>query len=286
LFDPALVHHDDQVGRRHRFHMVMRDIDGGEFVPRMQPPDLAAHLVAEIGVEVRQRLVEQQRGRLHDKRARECHALLLTAGELMWIAVSERRETRDVEDRAHARVPIRPGRFACLQPIRDVRGDGHMRPERVILKNHRHVASFGRHDRARRGQQTVADADRTPIGRHEAGEQPQGRRLPAPGWPEQAGQFTMLDGQRNTIEHESIGEPLAEVLYDDPRHDPATGLPTVPTGYARCVLQARLPDTRRAYAKATPAPYIRRPLPCSIGMSSWRYVNAFSSWRARRDSNP
>ena len=49
--------------------------------------DEDAHLVAQLGVEIGQRLVEKQDLRLDDQRAGERHALLLAAGELARIAV-------------------------------------------------------------------------------------------------------------------------------------------------------------------------------------------------------
>ena len=52
LFDAAIVHDNDHVGRGHRLRLVVRHIDGriAEFV--MQPADLEPHFFAEIGVQV------------------------------------------------------------------------------------------------------------------------------------------------------------------------------------------------------------------------------------------
>ena len=61
LLDAAVVHHDDHVGGRHRLRLVVRHVDRREAELVVQPPDLEAHLLAQVGVEVRQRLVEQQR---------------------------------------------------------------------------------------------------------------------------------------------------------------------------------------------------------------------------------
>src|SRR5947209_8576678 len=67
LLDGPLAHQHDAVGEGHRLDLVMRDIDhrGGDLL--MQPLDLAAHLVAQLRVEVRQRLVEKKyAGFAHD----------------------------------------------------------------------------------------------------------------------------------------------------------------------------------------------------------------------------
>ena len=64
----------------------------------MQPAHLEAHFLAQIGVEIGQGLVEQQRLGLHDQRARQGHALLLAAGQFARIAFGERRQPRGGED--------------------------------------------------------------------------------------------------------------------------------------------------------------------------------------------
>ena len=60
----------------------MGDQDRGDAELALQAPDLAAHGQPQRGVEVGERLVEQQELRLLDQRAGERHALLLAAGQL------------------------------------------------------------------------------------------------------------------------------------------------------------------------------------------------------------
>ena len=60
LLDAALVHHRDAVGGDHRLGLVVGDVDRGDAELVVQAPDLEAHLLAQIGVEVGERLVEQQ----------------------------------------------------------------------------------------------------------------------------------------------------------------------------------------------------------------------------------
>ncbi len=86
LLDPALVHHHDAVGHRQRFFLVVRHVDGGDAELALQRADLLAQRHADLGVERRERLVEQQHLRLDGERAGERHALLLAAGELVGIA--------------------------------------------------------------------------------------------------------------------------------------------------------------------------------------------------------
>ena len=91
LLDLAVVHHRDDVGGGHRLRLVVGDVDRGVAVLVVQPAHLEAHLLAQIGVEIGQRLVEQQRLGLDDQRARERDALLLAARQLARIAVGELR---------------------------------------------------------------------------------------------------------------------------------------------------------------------------------------------------
>ena len=64
-----------------RLLLVVGDVDGRGAVGALQLADLDAHVDAQLGVEVRQRLVEHQQLRLDDQRAGKRHALLLAARE-------------------------------------------------------------------------------------------------------------------------------------------------------------------------------------------------------------
>jgi hypothetical protein len=58
--ESARAHHRDPVGDRQRLLLVVRHVDGGDAELLLQLADLAAHLDAQLGVEVGERLVEQQ----------------------------------------------------------------------------------------------------------------------------------------------------------------------------------------------------------------------------------
>ena len=59
---------------------VVGHVDGGDAERLLDSADLDAHLLAQEGVQVRQRLVQQQHARLDDEAARQRDALLLAAG--------------------------------------------------------------------------------------------------------------------------------------------------------------------------------------------------------------
>ena len=81
LRDGAGIEHDDLVGHGHGLDLVVGDVDHGRAEPLVQLHQLDAHLGAQRGVEVGQRLVEQENlGLAHDGAA-DGDALALAAGE-------------------------------------------------------------------------------------------------------------------------------------------------------------------------------------------------------------
>ena len=63
LLHLALVHDRDARRQRHRLDLVVGDIDDGGADPLVQLLDLHAHLDAQLGVEIGERLVEQEQQR-------------------------------------------------------------------------------------------------------------------------------------------------------------------------------------------------------------------------------
>ncbi len=101
LLDPPLVHHDDAVGHRQRFLLVVRHQDRRHAQALLQRADLAAQPQPLERVERRQRLVEQQQPGRGRERARERDALLLPAGKLSRIfaaAVGQADEVQELGD--------------------------------------------------------------------------------------------------------------------------------------------------------------------------------------------
>ena len=87
LLEHALAQHRDAVAEGHRLGLVVGDVDRGGAEPPLHAGDLGAHLAAQLGVQVGQRLVEQERvGLAHDRPAHR-HPLPLAAGEVGRLAV-------------------------------------------------------------------------------------------------------------------------------------------------------------------------------------------------------
>ena len=133
----------------------MRHVDRGRAELLLQLPDLDAHRDAQLGVEIRQRLVEQEGLRPPHDRAAHRDALALAAGELARLAVEQLLDLQDARGLAHALVDLGLRRFAVAQAVGHVVVDSHVRIERVVLEHHRDVA-LGRLDVV---DDALADAD-------------------------------------------------------------------------------------------------------------------------------
>src|SRR5205085_11364918 len=86
LLDDAVLHDDDAIAEGDRFLLVMGDVDGGAPEVDVEALDLDAHLDAKLGVEVRERLVEEKALRVAHDGPPQGHALALAAGQLAGFA--------------------------------------------------------------------------------------------------------------------------------------------------------------------------------------------------------
>jgi hypothetical protein len=167
----------------------------------VQAPDLEAHLLAQVGIEIRQGLVEEQRLGLHHERPGERHALLLAAGQLARIAVGECLEPRHREDRIDALDDLGFRQLPEGESVADVLAHVHVRPERIALEDHRHPASLRRIGDARRRHGASPDPDLTAIRHDEAGDQAQRGGLAAAGRAKQADEATPLHREVNGVHY-------------------------------------------------------------------------------------
>ena len=136
LLDAALVHDDDAVGDRQRLGLVVRDHDEGGAELRLQPLQLDLHLLAQMRVERRQRLVEQQHARLADDGAGERHALALAAGQLRHARAESCRRGRPCRALSATRLLLLgAGELAQRQAEADILRDVHMREQRIVLEH-------------------------------------------------------------------------------------------------------------------------------------------------------
>ena len=104
LLQHALAEHRDPVAHGHRLGLVVRDVDRRDAQLVLDAGDLGPHLHAQLGVEVRERLVHEERlGVAHDGAAHR-HPLALAARQRSRLAVQELRRARGC---ARRRAPAR-----------------------------------------------------------------------------------------------------------------------------------------------------------------------------------
>ena len=145
LLDIAIPHDDDAVAQGHGLGLVMGDVDKGCIDTFAQLDDLGAHLVTELGVQVGQRLVHQEDGRVADDGAADGHTLALAAGQGLGLAVQILGNVQDLGSLADLLVDHFLLFLAQLQGEGHVFIHGHMGVQGVVLENHGDVSVLGGH---------------------------------------------------------------------------------------------------------------------------------------------
>ena len=123
LLDDAALQHHDLVGQGHRLDLIVGHVDHGGVEIVMQLGDLDAHLHAQRGVEIRQRLVEEEDLGVAHNGAADGDTLALAAGELLGLALQQSVELEDagrvadlLVDALLALLRQLPGRRPCSLP--------------------------------------------------------------------------------------------------------------------------------------------------------------------------
>ena len=139
----------------------------------MKAGDLLDHGSANLRVQRRQGLVEQEHARTHGERPGARHALLLSAGQFARVALEERLHADNAKRVIDPLFDQRFGGAARLEAESDVVLNPHVRKERIVLHDHGEAAFV----RRQVGHIGAADVN-TPRSRlDEAGDRSQGRGL-------------------------------------------------------------------------------------------------------------
>ncbi|MCY1243856.1 hypothetical protein D9M72_568930 [compost metagenome] len=170
-------------------------------------------------VEIGERFVEQHHvGRRHQA-ARQRHPLPLPTGKCCRPAFCIIGEFHQSQRLAHLSPPGLTGNAAHLQGIADIFRHRHVRPQRIGLEHHRHVALFRRQRPRGIGKPTLAIVDRAIRRLLEAGDHAQHRGLAAARWSEQRQKPAFAHRQRHVGDgRTAAAEILGEVIEDQLRH--------------------------------------------------------------------
>ena len=215
LLQHAVAHHRQPVAERHRLGLVVGHVHGRGAQPALDAKDLGARLDPQLGVEVRQRLVHQECGRVADDRASHRHALALAAGQVGGLALELVGDAQQLGGLLHL-APDLLGRHAlAAQRKAHVPGDRHVRVQRVVLEDHRHVALA-------RGQvvdDDVVDEDLAVGDRLEPGDHAQQRRLAAARGPDEDHELPVGDVQIDAAHRErAVAVALGDGFERDRGH--------------------------------------------------------------------
>src|SRR6516165_5909539 len=167
---------------------------------------------------MRNRLVQEEDGRLANEGATERHALLLATAQLGRHATQERFDLEHPSDSSHALVEdlrrVAPGHPRGAERERQIVVHRQMWVERVGLEGHRHIALAG----FEAGGVAAADEDSSARRLDQAGNKVQRRRLPGSGGAEQHEELAILTGEAQLIHGHSRSEMLGQRLGHDLRH--------------------------------------------------------------------
>ena len=210
-----MIQHGHPLTERHRFDLIVRDVQRRHAEALVQPHELRPHLDAELGVEVREGLVHQERLGMPNDRPAHRDALALAARQGARLAVEQVLDPEQGGGLGDPLLPLRLRHPLRLEREADVRAHGHVRIERVVLEHHRDVAVDG----VEIVDDGVADEDLARGGLLEPRDHPQRGRLAAPGRADEDHELTVLDPQAQVVDCDrAVLEALGDAAELDRRH--------------------------------------------------------------------
>ena len=173
LLDAALVDHRYPVGDIEGLGLVVGDQHRRDMHFVVQSAQPGPQVLADLGVERAERLIEEEHLRIHRQRTGQGHALALAAGQLIGIAGLKTGQAHDLEEPVDLVPDLGLGLLADLETECDVVADGQVLERRVVLEDEPDTAPLGRHV----GDVLAVDDDRATVRPVQAGDSPQQRGL-------------------------------------------------------------------------------------------------------------
>jgi hypothetical protein len=134
-----LVHDRDPVPEPHGLGLVVGHVDRGGADPLLELFQLVAGAGAQLRVEVRERLVEEENARLANERARQRDALALAARQLPRLARKQPLDAEQLGRPAGPALALLLGHLLGLEREGAVLEHGLVGVQRVALEHHRHL---------------------------------------------------------------------------------------------------------------------------------------------------
>ena len=206
LLDPALVEHGQPVAHGERLLLVVRDVDERDADLALDPLQLQLHVLAQLGVQRAERLIQQQYLGLVDDGPGQRDPLPLPARQLDRLAAAEPAEADHVQGRLGAAAALGPGHPPHPQAVLHVLQHAHVREQRVVLEDGVDVPGVRRLP----GDIGAAELDRAGIGPLEPRDQPQQRGLARPGGAEHGEELPLGDLQVDPGHRGERAERLAQ----------------------------------------------------------------------------
>ena len=204
----ALPHHADPARYVHGLVLIVGHHDEGDADTLLDGRQFRLRAFAEIPVQRRHRLVEEQQQRLLDERPRQRDALLLAAGQLVRLAAREGAELDLREHGGDALLDLGARDRLLAQTERHVVEHGEMREERVGLEHHVDRSPVRRHV----GHVAAVQEDAPRVGGSQPGNEAQQRGLAATRVAEQAEVFAAADVERDAAHRLDAGEGLRDIV--------------------------------------------------------------------------
>ena len=224
----------------------MRDEQRRDAELELDAANLGTHQHAQVSIEVRQRLVQQQDDRFLDERARQRHPLALAARELSRPPL---QQPADVEQLGHLRdllLGLSPRDFGQVEREADVLLDAEVRIDRVVLEDEADLPPLRRDV----GDILLAEVERAGTGLRKAGHEAERGRLAATRGADDGDELAVGDLEIQVVDGGDGAELDGQSAYPD-LHRARTAAPSPPWASRR---RCRNPKTSSTGTRPTRLP--------------------------------
>ena len=219
LRQSSIAQHGHAVGEGQRFLLIVGDEQRGRALVTQKLCHFTPQNCAQLGVERREGLVEQQQVGSRGEGAREGDTLRLPARELVGRAAGVVIESDEVSELGD---PVSSyARRAGPAPRHgesDVVAHREVRKQRGFLRHPADSALLGRYGSAGARDFAITDRDGARAHRQQPGNSEQQRRLAATGRPEHGDQLSAADVQRDVIDRQRRPVGHAHTVDDEVAH--------------------------------------------------------------------